>query len=158
LEHALAASEDDLPAEASVALARADEAGLFVELVALEPGEEPDWDEAQRYIDALILEEIEDDLLELCGVDPARDPHESWLDTVKERLRTDLEQFRVDIEGDHDEIEEWDFRGGRIFAAVGTFEDEANPASGHGWMIRLVDAGALGAAGFERVRKAQLLL
>jgi hypothetical protein len=28
--------------------------------------------------------------------------------------------------------------------------------SGHGWMCRLVDAEVLGAAGFERVRKAEL--
>ena len=50
--------------------------------------------------------------------------------TVKERLRADLEAFRSDIEGDHDEIEEWDFRGGRIFASVGSYEDEFDPNSG----------------------------
>jgi hypothetical protein len=75
---------------------------------------------------------------------------------VKERLRTDLERFRTDIDGDHDEIEEWDFRDGRIFAAVGSFEDEADPDKGHGWMSRLVDVSALAAAGFSRVRKAEL--
>ena len=75
---------------------------------------------------------------------------------MKERLRADLEAFRADIEGDHDEIEEWDFRGGRIFASVGTFEDEADPNSGHGWMCRLVDSEALGAAGFDRVQRVQL--
>jgi hypothetical protein len=156
LEHALA-REDDRDT-AAAALARAEEAGLLVELVALEPGEAPDWDEAERYIDALILDEIEDDLLVLCGVDPDRDPRESWLGTVKERLREDLRRFRDDIEGDHDQIEEWDFRDGRIFAAVGTFDDQASPDSGHGWMARLVDVGALAAAGFSRVRKAQLLV
>ena len=114
LEHALARSEDELPAGAEATLARAEAAGLELELVALEPGEPPDWDEAERYIDALILEEIEDDLLEQCGVHPGRDPREGWLETVKERLRSDLERFRADIEGDHDEIEEWDFRDGRI--------------------------------------------
>ena len=154
LEHALTREEEREAAAAS--LARAEEAGQFVELVALEPGEAPDWAEAERYIDALVLDEIEDDLLELCGVDPDRDPRETWLDKVKERLRSDLERFRADVEGDHDEIEEWDFRDGRIFAAVGSFEDEADPDSGHGWMSRLLDVSALTAAGFTRVRKAQL--
>jgi hypothetical protein len=154
LEHALAREESREAAAAT--FARAEREGLFVELSALEPGEAPDWDEAERYIDALVLDEIEDDLLELCGVDPGRDRRETWLDTVKERLRTDLERFRGDIEGDHDEIEEWDFRDGRIFAAVGSFEDEADPDSGYGWMIRLLDVSALAAAGFSRVRKAEV--
>ena len=107
-------------------------------------------------MDALVLEEIEDDLLVLAGVNPDRDPRDTWLDTVKERLRADLERFREDIEGDHDQIEEWDFRGGRIFASVGSFNDEADPDRGHGWMIRLLDGGVLAAAGFARIRKAQL--
>jgi hypothetical protein len=154
LEHSFARDEDRTPAAAT--LARADEAGLYVELVALEPGEAPDWSEAEAYIDALELEEIGDDLLTRCGVDPDRDPRESWLETVKERLRSDLEQFRRDVEGDQDEIEEWEFRDGRVFAAVGSFEDESNPASGHGWMTRLVDAGVLAVAGFSRVRQAEL--
>jgi hypothetical protein len=156
LEHALARSEEELPASAQATLARAEAAGLAVELAALEPGEAPDWDEAERYIDALVLEEIEDDLLELCGVNPDRDPRETWLERVRERLRADLERFRSDVEGDHDEIEEWDFRDGRMFASVGSLDDEADPESGHGWMCRLLDSGALAAAGFERVRKAQL--
>jgi hypothetical protein len=153
LEHA---RELEFPEEAQALLARAAEAGLLTELVALEPGEDPDWAEAETYIDALIIEEIEDDLLELCGVDPDRDPPDTWLAKVKERLRSDLEQFRADVEGDHDEIEEWEFQGGRIFATTGTDEDEADPISGHGWMCRLVDAGVLAAAGFSRVRKAEL--
>jgi hypothetical protein len=156
LEHAEARREE-LPEPAQATFARADDAGLEVELVALEPGEAPDWAEAEAYIDALILVEIEDDLLEQCGVDPGNDPRESWLDKVKERLRTDLERFRGDVEGEHDEIEEWDFRDGRIFASVGSFEDESDPDSGHGWLCRLADVGALSAAGFQRVRKAQLL-
>jgi hypothetical protein len=156
LEHALAAREEALPAAANAVFARAEAGGLSIELVALEPGEEPDWDAAASYIDSLILEEIEDDLFELCGVDTNRDRQESWLPKVKERLRSDLERFRGDIEDDLDEIEEWDFRDGRVFASVGHEDDEADPNSGHGWMCRLVDAGALGAAGFERVRKAEL--
>jgi hypothetical protein len=156
LEHALAARDAELPAGAAATFSRAEQAGLAVELVALEAGEAPDWEAAERYIDALILEEIEDDLLELSGVDPDGDPRDSWLDAVKDRLRTDLELLRADVEGDHDEIEEWDFRGGRVFASVGSLEDEADPDSGHGWMCRLVDSGALAAAGFERVRKAEL--
>ena len=156
LEH-VEARREELPDAAQATFARADEAGLEVELVALEPGEAPDWAEAAAYIDALILEEIEDDLLEQCGVSPDHDPRETWLDTVKARLREDLRLFRADLEDDHDEIEEWDFRDGRIFASVGTFADESDPDSGHGWLCRLLDVGALAAAGFERVRKAQLL-
>ena len=157
LEHALERQLDaGLPSVAAATIARAAEQGLNLELVALDPGEEPDWAESGRYIDALIFEEIEDDLFEQCGVDVDHDPRETWLATVKERLRTDLEAFRNDIEGDHDEIEEWDFRGGRIFASVGSYEDEFDPNSGHGWMCRLADSGVLGVAGFERVRKYEL--
>jgi hypothetical protein len=156
LEHALAAREEALPAAASAVFTRAEAGGLSLELVALEPGEEPDWEAAASYIDSLILEEIEDDLFELCGVDTDRDPHESWLPKVQERLRSDLERFRGDIEGDLDQIEEWDFRDGRVFASVGHEDDEADPDKAYGWMCRLVDVGALGAAGFERVRKAEL--
>jgi hypothetical protein len=154
LEHALDAQDDEgLPPQAEAAMAQALEQGLELELVSLEPGEAPDWEEAFRYIDALGLEEIEDDLIEQAGVHPGRDSRETWLDTVKDRLRSDLEAFRDDIEGDHDEIEEWDFRGGRILASMGTFEDESNPNSGHGWMCRLLDSGVLGIAGFRRVRR-----
>ena len=155
LEHALARGAE-LPEGAAATVARAEQAGLAVELVALEAGEAPDWEEAVRYIDALVLEELEDDLIELCGVDPDDDPRETWLGMVQERLREDLVRFRADIEGGHEHIEEWDFGGGRIFAAVGSFEDEADPDSGHGWMCRLVDSGALTVAGFARVRKAEL--
>lgn len=156
LEH-LAALREELPEAARATFARAGEQGLLVELSALEPGEAPDWAEAVAYVDALILEEIEDDLLEQCGVNTSKDLRERWLDIVKERLRADLESFRGDVEGDHDEIEEWDFRDGRIFASVGSFEDESEPDSGHGWHCRLLDASALTAAGFSRVRKASLL-
>lgn len=154
LEHALERHADT--DEVAAALERARGAGLSAELVALEPGQAPDWDEASRYLDALILEEIEDDLLEAAGVHPARDRRDTWLDTVKERLRNDLESFRADIEQNHDELEEWDFRGGRVFAAIGAADDEANPLSPYGWMTRLFDAGVLTAAGFQRVRKAEL--
>jgi hypothetical protein len=153
LEHSLARHEAPGAAEA---LANAEQAGLFVELVALEPGEAPDWAEAEAYLDALELEVIEDDLLERCGVNPERDLRETWLETVKARLRSDLDLLRSDLEGEQDAIEEWEFRDGRIFAAIGSFEDEANPDSGHGWMTRLFDASALSAAGFSRVRKAEL--
>jgi hypothetical protein len=156
LEHTLTTRSLRLPGAASALLQRADGAGLAMELVALEPGELPDWDEARRYIDALILEEIEDDLLVLCGVDPARDPRERWLEKVQERLRADLDSLRDDIEGDHDEIEEWDFLDGRVFAAVGSFDDESDPDAGYGWLARLVDASATAAAGLQRVRKTEL--
>jgi hypothetical protein len=156
LEHALAAREAQLPDAGRELLARAARDGLPVELVALEPGEEPDWAEAERFIDALILPELEDDLIEQCGVDPDADPRETWLGKVKERLHEDLRRFRADVEGDHDEIEEWEFLGGRVLASLGSYDDESDPESGHGWMCRLVDAGALTAAGFARVRKAEL--
>ena len=157
LEHALARRlEEELPEGAAATLERAERGGLSVELVALEPGEEPDWEAAERYVDALVLEEIEDDLLETCGVDPDRDPRDTWLATVKERLGADLEMFRADVEGDHDEIEQWSFRGGWILVSVGSSDDEADPDQGHGWMSRLVDVSALAAAGFQRVRKADL--
>jgi hypothetical protein len=141
---------------AQAALAQAREAGLSVELVTLEPGAAPDWEEAERYVDALTLELIEDDLVELCGVDPDKDPQGTWLDTIKERLRSDLAQFRADVEGDHDQIEEWDFREGRVFAAIGSADDESSPDRGYGWLVRLVDSGALTVAGFRRVRKTEL--
>ena len=157
LEHTLATgSEDKLPEGAVATLANAAAEGLSVELVALEPGEEPDWVAAERFIDALILEEIDDDLIVRCGVDTDGQPRDTWLDTVKERLRSDLESFRGDVDGDHDEIEEWTYRDGRILASIGSADDESDPNSGHGWMCRLVDSEALGAAGFERVRKAEL--
>jgi hypothetical protein len=155
LEHALS-REDDGEGPAAV-VARAQEAGEFVELVALEPGEAPDWAGAERYLEALEIEEIGDDLLVRCGVNPDRDPQESWIGTVRERLRADLDAFRADVEGPHDQIEEWDFRDGRVFAAVGSFESESDPLSGHGWMTRLIDASALRAAGFVWERKAELL-
>jgi len=157
LEHTLASrSAEELEEGAQATLVRATDEGLSVELVALEPGEEPDWEAAQRFIETLVLEEIDDDLLVRCGVDTDNDPRDTWLDTVKERLRSDLEGFRADVEGDHDEIEEWSFRGGRVFASIGSADDESDPNSGHGWMCGLVDSEALGAGGFERVRKAEL--
>jgi hypothetical protein len=156
LEHTLERRLEGLPAEAEATLSRATALGLNMELVALEPGEVPDWAEAIRYVDALIFEEIEDDLFEQCGVDVDNDPRDTWLETVKERLRSDLDAFRTDVEGDHDQIEEWDFLDGRILATVGSYEDEFDPNSGHGWMCRLIDSGALGIAGFERVRKPEL--
>jgi hypothetical protein len=159
LEHALVSPrEEGLPSAADAALSQAVARGLDVELVALDPGEEPDWSESLRYIDSLIFEQIEDDLFEQCGVDVNSDGRETWLDTVKERLRSDVEAFRRDVEGDHEQIEEWDFRSGRIFVTVGSYQDEFDPNNGHGWMCRLVDSGALGIAGFARVRRHELEL
>lgn len=159
LEHALASRrEEGLSPAADATLSQAAAEGLDVELVALDPGEEPDWSESLRYIDSLIFEQIEDDLFEQCGVDVDSDRRETWLDTVKERLRSDIEAFRRDVEGDHEQIEEWDYRGGRIFVTVGSYEQEFDPNSGHGWMCRLADSGALGIAGFARVRRHDLEL
>lgn len=92
LEHAAAVREEEgLPAAADAAFTRAAAEGLDAEFVALDPGEEPDWSESLRYIDSLVFEQIEDDLFEQCGVDVNSDRRETWLDTVKERLRSDLE-------------------------------------------------------------------
>ena len=154
LEHA-SARGDGVPREAVAVPERASGAGLAVELVALEPGEQPDWDEAARYIDALVLAEVETDLLELCGVDFGR-PREMWLATAKKRLAADLAALRDDIERYRDQITQWEFADGHVFASVGSEEQEADPASGHGWMCRLVDSGALAAAGFARVRRTEL--
>ena len=156
LEHALARRQEELADSAAATLDRAEQAGLSVELVSLEPGDEPDWEESERYIDALVIEEINDDLVVLCGVDPERDSPETWITTVRERLRSDLESFRADVEDDHDQIEEWSFQGGSIFVSLGTEDDEADPNKGHGWMTRLVDGGVLGAANLRRVRKADI--
>src|SRR3954447_2072434 len=153
LEHALERENDDDTAAAAVMLSRAAEAGLAIELVGLEAGQAPDWEGASSYLESLILEELEDDLIEQCGVHPGRDRQETWLDIVKRRLRNDLHSFRTEVEGLHDEIEEWVFRGSRIFATVGRFDDDLNPSSGFGWMCRLVDSGVLLAAGFYRARK-----
>jgi hypothetical protein len=153
LEHALERDNDDDTAAAAAMLSRAAEAGLAIELVGLEAGQAPDWEEARSYLESLILEELEDDLIEQCGVNPGRHRRETWLDIVKRRLRNDLDSFRTDIEGLHDEIERWVFRGARIFATVGRFDDDLNPSSGFGWMCRLVDSGVLLTAGFYRVRK-----
>jgi hypothetical protein len=158
LEHALAARSDEVPDAARERIDEATRSGLSIELVALEPEESPDWEEARRYIEALSLDTIEDDLLEMCGVDTRRDSEATWLETVKSRLHDDLDRFSADVEEDHDEIEEWDFHRGRVFAAFGAPEDEADPDSGYGWMCRLIDAGALGAAGFSRVRQPELEL
>jgi hypothetical protein len=157
LEHTLARGADEaLPPSAETAFSRAEQMGLSIELVALEPGEEPDWAEAERFIEALGIEEIHDDLIEMCGVNPDSDPKDTWLEQVKRRLRSDLAQFRADVEGDDDHIEQWSFRDGQIFASFGTEEEESDPLSGHGWMVRLYDAEVLGAAGFVRVKKAEL--
>jgi hypothetical protein len=153
LEHALDRDNDGDSAAVAATLSRAAEAGLAIELVGLEAGQAPDWEEASSYLESLILDELEDDLIEQCGVSPGRDRQETWLNIVKRRLRNDLDSFRTDIEGLHDEIEEWDFLGARIFAAVGSFNDDLNPSIGFGWMCRLVDSGVLLAAGFYRARK-----
>ena len=155
LEHSLARRDDDERTDSiQTMLSRAEQLRLSIELESLEPGEEPDWDEGERFVDALVIEEVSEDLLELCGVDPDHDPKETWLETVQERLRSDLSQFRADIEAD-DQIEQWAFLDGTVFATSGSPEDEADPLSPHGWMCRLQDAEVLGAAGFVRVRKAE---
>jgi hypothetical protein len=157
LEHALD-QERDGPNATAAALMRAESAGRAIELVGLEAGQAADWNAARKYLDSLILEEIEDDLLEQCGVDARHDPQQTWLDTVKRRLRDDLDSFRAGVDDGDGEIEAWVFHGGKTFAAIGRFDDDSNPFSGYGWMCRLVDAGVLQAGGFKRVRRPTLLL
>jgi hypothetical protein len=157
LEHALEQDREDTGA-ASTALAQAASEGRAVELVALEAGAVPDWVEAICFIDSLVLDEVGDELIEQCGIDTGHVLHKHWLDRVKRRLNDDLDSFRADIEGPHKEIEEWDFHGSRIFAAIGDFDDDSNPSSGYGWTCRLVDASVLAAAGFYRARKPLLPL
>jgi len=128
----------------------------MIEMVMLAPEAEPEWREAEAYIDSLILEEIDDELVELCGVDVDTDLKETWLEQIKKRLRLDLERFRDDLETDRDQIEQWELEGMRIYTSAGQWEDESDPHSGHGWMCRLVDSGALGAAGFKRIRRPEL--
>jgi len=125
-------------------------------MAALEAGEEPDWEAARRYIDAVVLDEIEDDLVEMCGVDTETDRSERWVETIKARLREDLERFRNDIQTDRDQIQRWELGPIRIFVSAGEWGDESDTDKGHGWLCRLVDSGALAAAGFTRVRKADL--
>jgi len=61
LEHTLARDrESELPQTARAAFDRAEQLGQSVELVALEPGEEPDWDGAERFIEAIVIEEVEE--------------------------------------------------------------------------------------------------
>ena len=124
----LAKAGENLPEGAQATFDRAAAAGLALELAALEPGEAPDWEGAERFLEALVLEEVEDDLLEQCGVEPDRDPRETWLEQVQQRPRSDLEHFCADTD------------------------------AGHGWMCRLLDSSVLAAAGFARMRKAELLV
>jgi hypothetical protein len=156
LEHALARAPG--ADERRGLLDRAAAEGLSVELVALDPGQLPDWGDARRYVDSLIIDEIEDDLVEQCGVDTRTDPPETWIDTIRARLLADLDSLRADVEGEHDVIDEWEYLDGRIFGAAGKESEEADPGSGYGWLTRLYDAGALGAAGFHRVRRGELAL
>ncbi len=128
----------------------------MIEMVSLDLGEKPDWEAAEAYVDSLVLEEVGEDLLQTCRVDPDADPREEWLGTVKERLRSDLARLRNDLETDRDEIEVWELEDALILASVGTLDDERDPDSGHGWMCRLVDSGVLAAAGFKRALKADL--
>lgn len=156
LEGARPLGLEDVPAPPVRLRRAASSAGPMSEIVALDAGEEPDWVGAESFVDALVIEEVSDELLENCGVDPARAPRERWLDTVKHRLGEDLARFRRDVELDHDQIEIWETGTRTFFASTGAWGDEADPDKGHGWLSRLVDSGALAGGGFERVREADL--
>ena len=59
------------------------------------------------------------------------DSEGTWLETVQARLRDDLESFSADVEGDHDEIEEWDFhRRPRLRLRGLGPDDEVRPRQG----------------------------
>ena len=49
-------------------------------------------------------------------------------------------EFRANVEGDVDQIEQWTFHDGRIFASMGSPDDEADPLAGTGgcvgWSMR----------------------
>jgi hypothetical protein len=155
LEHRRSRSEE-LSAAAETTLDRAANQGLLLELVGLDPGRVPDWEAAAHFIDSLIFEEVAEGLLELAGIQAGDLPHDRELELLKQRLHEDLDRFRADVESDRDQIEEWDLHGLRVFASTGTWADQFDPDHGHGWMVRLVDSGALGAAGFQRIRKTEL--
>jgi hypothetical protein len=129
----------------------------MLELIALVEGRAPDWQEAGVYVDSLVLAEVGDDLLLECGVDAEGRPREAWLAAVKERLRSDLEALRRELDDTHGDIELWELGGTRIYVAAGGSGCELDPASACGWLCRLGDSGALAAAGFERLRRADLL-
>ncbi len=155
LEHRRSRSEE-LSAAAEATLDRAASEGLLLELVGLDAGRVPDWEAAAHFIDSLIFEEVAEGLLELAGIRAGDLPLERELELLKQRLHEDLDRFRTDVETDRDQIEEWDLHGLRVFASTGTWEDQFDPDRGHGWMVRLVDSGALGAAGLPRIRKTEL--
>jgi hypothetical protein len=155
LDQALAYDAAQPIVEASVGVAPAEGVGA-TEMVALQSGGEPRWEVAVAAVERLSLDDIGEDVLQLCGVDPDADPPETWLRTVRERLGSDLERFRADVEGPRDQIEQWTVDGTRVLASSGTWRDEVEPDKGHGWMCRLHDSGVLAAAGFERVRKVDL--
>jgi hypothetical protein len=81
LEH-VEARREELPEAAQAVFERAETAGL-APVRRAGAGGGARLAEAAEYIDALILEEIEDDLLEQCGVNPAQDPRETWLEQSK---------------------------------------------------------------------------
>jgi hypothetical protein len=81
LEHALDQESDDTEA-AAAALARAEAAGLAIELVGLEAGQAPDWEEANRYLDSLAFNVFY--WLPIRGESPAREPAERSLAGVPE--------------------------------------------------------------------------
>jgi len=100
LEHAHE-RQDGADIAVAATLTEARRAGLAVELVGIEEGQAPDWDEARRYLESIVLEELEDDLIEQCGVNTRSDPQVLWLEIVKHRSRSDLESFRGDAEDRH---------------------------------------------------------
>ena len=72
------------------------------------------------------LATIEDDLIELCGVNPDHDPRGTCREGQGAPPRGPP-PVPHDVECVHDEIEEWSFRGGRNFASVGSPDEEARP-------------------------------
>jgi len=84
-------------------------------LVALDPGEEPDWPASKSlalHSTHSSFEEIEDDLFVAVRRRRRHDGgRRRWLGNREGAPAVaDLEAFATDVEGDHDEIEEWEFR------------------------------------------------
>jgi hypothetical protein len=156
LEHALEQQRDDT-STADTVLARATVPGLAIELVGLEGSQAPGWDEATRYLDSLTSRNSRTICSSNAASIPAAIRGERGWTRPSGAFATISTASAPTSERGHDQTEEWDFHGDKIFAAQGSFDDDANPDSGYGWMCRLVDAGDLQAAGFYRVRKPLLL-
>ena len=139
-----ASRRDELPPSAGRVSTRAEQTGLAIELVALDARRVAGRDEAVRYIEALGSRRSRTTCSSFAGCVPARtqrhlarhrqDPAVARIS----RSSASRRQARRTIRS-----RSGSFRDGRIFASIGSQDDESAPDRGHGWMCRLVDAGVL---------------